>query len=82
MRGEKLLSLSAASVWLEEELGLKRNRQSLYRWLYYGVQGTKLEACSVCGQWYVTKEGIRRFLAATTRAHSAESGAQINELAL
>ena len=81
MRGEKLLTLVQAVAWLRDDLGLERDRQSLYRWLYYGhSSGVKLEAVSVCGRWHVSREGIRRFLAATTRAHSAESGARINEL--
>lgn len=82
MRGEKLLTLSESVVWLRDELGLVRDRQSVYAWGYYGRNGCKLEMTSVCGRWHTSAGAIRRFLAATTRAHNAESGANINELAL
>lgn len=83
MRGEKLITLTEAARWLADELGLARDRQSIYRWAYYGhSNGTKLEVVSVAGRWHTSREALRRFLAATTRAHSAESGARINELAL
>lgn len=80
MRGEKLMTLVQAAEWLSAELGIQRNRQSVYAWGYYGRSGIKLELVSVCGQWHTSREALRRFLAATTRAHSAESGARINEL--
>lgn len=82
MRGEKLLTLSQSVVWLREELGLARDRQTVYAWLYYGRRGVKLEACSVAGQWHTSAGALRRFVAACTRQHSEEAGAQVSELQL
>lgn len=82
MRGERLMDLAAATRWLAEELGVTRDRNSVYRWIYYGVSGVKLEAVSVAGQWHTSAQALRRFLAACTRRHSADSGANVNELAL
>ena len=82
MRGEKLLTLTQAVAWLRDELGVTRDRQTVYAWIYYGRAGVKLEACSVAGRWCTSGPALRRFVAACTRRHSAESGASVNELAL
>lgn len=82
MRGEKLMSLTEAARWLEEELGLKRHRLTVHAWLYYGRNGVQLEAVSVAGVWHTTAGALRRFLSNCTRQHSAETGCDVPELKL
>ena len=82
MRGEKLLSLTEAARWLEEELGIKRSPQTVHAWIFYSRRGIKLEAVSLAGQWYTSGPAIKRFIAACTRQHSDEAGAQVSELQL
>lgn len=82
MRGEKLMSLTQAAEWLGTELGLARDRQTIYAWIYYGRRGVKLEAASVAGQWFTSAGALRRFIAQCTKQHSEESGAQVSELQL
>jgi hypothetical protein len=82
MAREKLMTLTQAAKWLEEEYGLKRSPRSLWQWCYYGRQGTKLECVSVAGVWHTTAGAIKRFLSACTQRHSAESALDVNELKL
>ena len=82
MKGEKLMSLTAAARWLEEELGIKRSPQTVHAWIFYSRRGIKLEAVSLAGMWYTSGPAIKRFLSNCTRQHSAESGCDVSELAL
>ncbi len=78
MSGEKLMTLTEASAWLLNRYGLRRGKHAIYGWLYYGVQGVKLEAVSVAGVWNTTEGALRRFLAECTRRQGAVCG--VNEL--
>jgi hypothetical protein len=80
MRGEKLLDLRQAAEWMAAELGLTRPPRWLWHSGYYGHHGVKLEMVSVRGRWHTSQGAIRRFLSACTKAHSAEAGADVNEL--
>ena len=82
MRGERLLSLTDAHAWMRDALGIRRDRATLFAWLYYGRGGVKLEAVSVAGKWHTSEGAIRRFLAACTKQHSDEAGCDVNPLAL
>jgi hypothetical protein len=45
---------------------------TVWRWVKFGVRGTKLETVVVGGRRYTTREALTRFIAATTASANGE----------
>ncbi len=77
----RLMTLAEARLWLAE-VGVRRRRQTLWDWLYYGAGGVKLKAVNVAGRWHTSKAALREFFAEATRMRCAESALHMEELRL
>lgn len=65
---ESIMPLESARKWLGEKLGVAPSKVAMRRWITSGIKGIVLDSSLVGGRRYVSKEGINRFIAATSGA--------------
>lgn len=71
---EDLISVRSLAKSLPGRNGRPLALSTIYRWLFQGRGGHRLESVVVGGQRYTTADSVRRFVEATTAAADSACG--------
>lgn len=70
---ERLFSLTQASAFINRTRGDRVSPSTLWRWIYRGKQGVRLDALKLSGRgWLTSREAIARFAVALSARAAGE----------